>query len=223
MYSAIATNLDFDLEQGQDAKQSYLLWSDNTLLVASTDVETVVSTFERELELYIAEHAKRRVFVHAGVVGWKGRAILIPGRSLSGKTTLVAELVRAGATYYSDDYAVLDARGRVHPYPRPLSLRAEPTAKPTKHPVEELGGKVGTVPLPAGLVIVSSYRPGAHWRPRRLSVGLGVLELLSNTVSAQRQPDVVLPVLQQAVSQAMILKGTRGEALIIRDKILAMI
>jgi hypothetical protein len=31
----------------------------------------------------------------------------------------VAELVRAGATYYSDEFAVLDSRGRVHPFPRP--------------------------------------------------------------------------------------------------------
>ncbi len=30
----------------------------------------------------------------------------------------------AGATYYSDEYAVLDEDARVHPYPRRLSLRA---------------------------------------------------------------------------------------------------
>jgi hypothetical protein len=34
--------------------------------------------------------------------------------SYSGKTTLVSELIRAGATYYSDEYAVIDERGRVH-------------------------------------------------------------------------------------------------------------
>jgi hypothetical protein len=31
----------------------------------------------------------------------------------SGKTTLVKELVKAGATYYSDEYAVLGGDGRV--------------------------------------------------------------------------------------------------------------
>jgi len=57
------------------------------------------------------------------VVAWRGRAILLPGRSYVGKSTLVMELVRAGAVYYSDEYAVLDARGRVHPFAQPVALR----------------------------------------------------------------------------------------------------
>src|ERR671929_229610 len=87
---------------------------------------------------------------HAGVVGWQGRAILIPGRSFSGKSTLVAALVRAGATYYSDEFAVLDERGRVHPFPKKLSMRLEGSARPRFAPVEELGGRRGTTPLRVG-------------------------------------------------------------------------
>ena len=84
---------------------------------------SVLDAFESHVQLTVAEYAPRRIFVHAGVVGWKDRAILIPGLSHSGKTTLVDQLIRAGATYYSDEYAVLDARGRVHPYPRALGMR----------------------------------------------------------------------------------------------------
>src|SRR5213596_1413710 len=47
----------------------------------------MLDAFESHLQLTVAEHARRRVFVHAGVVGWKDRAILIPGLSHSGKTT----------------------------------------------------------------------------------------------------------------------------------------
>src|SRR6266851_8913285 len=93
----------------------------NLLRIArSRKFDEVLEAFESHVQLTVAEHAPRRVFVHAGVVGWNGRAIVIPGLSHSGKTTLVHQLVRAGATYYSDEYAVLDARGRVHPYARPL-------------------------------------------------------------------------------------------------------
>ena len=92
------------------------LYGDDVLLARSFDVDEVFESLESDLRLFVAELAKHRVFVHAGVVGWKGQAIVIPGRSYSGKSTLVAELVRAGATYYSDEYAVLDARGRVHPF-----------------------------------------------------------------------------------------------------------
>jgi hypothetical protein len=42
--------------------------------------------------------------------------MVLPGKSFAGKTTLVAALVRAGAEYWSDEYAVLDANGDVHPY-----------------------------------------------------------------------------------------------------------
>jgi len=78
-----------------------------------------VSLLTGRVSRYIALWARRRVFVHAGVVAWQGRAVLIPGRTLSGKSWLVRALVRAGAEYYSDEFAVLDARGRVHPYPLP--------------------------------------------------------------------------------------------------------
>jgi hypothetical protein len=61
--------------------------------------------------------------VHSGVVAHDGRAILLPGPTHAGKSTLVAELVRLGAPYFSDEYALIDADGRVHPYPRPMLLR----------------------------------------------------------------------------------------------------
>ena len=75
--------------------------------------------------MHLAERARNRIFIHAGVVGWQGRAIVIPGRSFSGKSTLVAALLQAGATYYSDEFAVLDGRGYVHPF---LARRSFPFA-----------------------------------------------------------------------------------------------
>src|SRR4029077_21066652 len=67
--------------------------------------------FDSILRITIAEYAVGRAFLHAGLVGWKGNAIVIPGDSYSGKSTLVAELIRAGPEYYSDEYAVLDEQG----------------------------------------------------------------------------------------------------------------
>jgi hypothetical protein len=136
--------------------------------------------------------------------------ILIPGRSFSGKTTLVAELLRVGATYYSDEYAVLDAKGMVHPYARPLSVRDN--GKRVRQPPEVLGGESGTKPLPVGLVILSRYKPGARWRPRTLSAGEGALALIENTVSIQNQPEMAVGTLRQAIQGAIFLKGVRGEA-----------
>lgn len=197
-----------------------LLYGNSERLARSIEMDQVFESFESNLQLYVAEMARHRVFVHAGVVGWGGQAIVIPGRSFSGKTTLVAELVRAGATYYSDEYAVLDGRGRVHAYAKPISIREPGTEKQKKCSPETLGGVSGVTPLPVGMVVVSEYRPGALWRPRTLSAGEGALALLSNTVSARRQPHVVLATLKRVVAQAPVLKGVRGEAKQVVDSLL---
>ena len=207
--------------QRGNVRRFNLLYSDLARIARTTNLDEALDSFESDLQLYVAEEARRRVFIHAGVVGWRGQAIVIPGRSYTGKTTLVAELVRRGATYYSDEYAVMDQRGRVHPYPKPLQIREEVTAKQKKYGVEEIGGQVGRKPLPVGLVVVSRYKQAARWRPRSLSAGQGVLELLANTVSARSNPEAALQALHQAVLTAPVIKGARGEATEMADRILA--
>jgi hypothetical protein len=197
---------------GKGTRNPTLLYGDHERLARSSSLESVFETLESDLRLFVAELAKHRVFVHAGVVGWKGQAIVIPGRSYSGKSTLVAELVRAGATYYSDEYAVLDSRGLVHPFSKPLELRAEGEFRQTKITAAELGGHSGTKPLPVGLVLMTQFKSGARWRPRTLTPGKGVLEMLFNTVSARRSPAKALATLQRVTARAEVLKGVRGNA-----------
>lgn len=130
---------------------------------------------------------------------------------MSGKTSLVVELIRAGARYYSDEYAVLDGSGRVHPFARPLAVRTE-GGRRERHGPEMMGARVGRRPLPVHLVVASRYRAGARWRPRVLSAGEGALALLANAVAARRAPARVVAALQAVVARAQILRGVRGEA-----------
>jgi len=188
------------------------LYADGVALARKDGVVDVLETLESDLQHYVAEMARHRVFVHAGVVGWNGVGVLIPGRSFAGKSTLVAEMVRAGATYYSDEYAVLDSQGRVHPFARPLGIRENRNGKATKYPVEAFGGRAGVKPLPVALVISSRYVESTNWQPRRISAGQGALELLANTVPARSQPERSLATLQRAASHAHFFKGNRGEA-----------
>ena len=146
----------------------------------------------------------------------------MPGRSFSGKTTLVRELVRAGATYYSDDYAVFDARGRVHPFPRQLSIRRNGAHVQERHPVESLGGVAGEMPLPVGLVAVTEYdarvprlaaatafgRPGRARAARRTPWRLGEGPKRCSRRSTESPPN------------AQVLKGRRGEAERVATRIL---
>jgi hypothetical protein len=170
----------------------------------------LLERFGSMVAIYVADNSRKLVFIHAGVVGWGGRAIVIPGRSCSGKTTLVAEFVRAGASYYSDEFALIDRHGRVFPYPQPLQLRDPQTFRQTRCPVEILGGTTGDVPLPVGMVLFSKYRHGASWLPEKLSPGVGCLQMLNNTISARSAPAIALSTLNQVVSKAMMVKGLRG-------------
>ena len=137
----------------------HLLYSGLARLSRTMDLQECLGTLEQRLHHFIAEYAKERVFVHAGVVGWQGKAILVPGRSLSGKSRLVAALLKMGATYYSDEYAILDADGRVEPFPRALSWRDEDGGVRRLQP-ELLTERVGAAPLPAALVAAARYREG---------------------------------------------------------------
>jgi hypothetical protein len=174
--------------------------------------DVALGMLDAQIRLYIAAHSREWIFVHAGVVAWGENALMIPGESFSGKTTLVLALVQAGATYYSDEYAVLDAEGRVHPYPRRLSIRSDDGAPTQERPVAQLGGVAAQASAGLAAVAITRYRPGMHWQPRRLTAGAGVLALLANTVPAQERPRESLRALSRAVAGATVLEGDRGEA-----------
>ncbi len=163
-------------------------------------------------EFLIAERAPEHLFVHAGVVGWRGRAIVMPGASFAGKTTLVEAWLEAGATYYSDEFAVLDRAGRVHPFARPLAIRDSSTGSTRRVPAAALGVETGTTPLPIGLVLMTVYRAGARWRPRRLTAARTLLALMRHTVAARGNPAHSMPILKQAVSGGMAFESPRGDA-----------
>src|ERR1700676_1461364 len=74
-------------ENGQRAglRRMNILYADNMRIARDTDLDQVLAALETDLHRYTAEAAPSMTFLHAGVVGWQGRAILLPGRSLSGK------------------------------------------------------------------------------------------------------------------------------------------
>ncbi len=173
--------------------------------------DLALGMLDAQMRAHIAANAPEMIFVHAGVVAIDGRAMLIPGESFSGKTTLVRALVEAGAEYYSDEYAPLDADGRVHPYPRRLSIRG-PGGTSTERMASELGGTIAEKSAEVATVILSRYRAKADWQPRPLSTGEGVLALFAHTAPAKERPQESLRALHQALKGATVLQGDRGEA-----------
>lgn len=176
------------------------------------DADELCQRFRANAQLFIAAMTDQKVFIHAGVVAFRKGAILIPGRSCTGKTTLVTEFIKAGATYYSDEYAVLDERGWVHPFPRPLSVRNRRTGQQKDVSVSSLGGRAGTKPSPVKIILVTKHRMGATWQPKEVREREAVQALALNAVSIRRWPAAAIQAIASASSDAAVLKGIRGEA-----------
>jgi hypothetical protein len=198
--------------QGVPGGPGYRLTAGDALVMEGADLEHLLEHLASELMLHVSDHAPDRVFVHAGVVGWQGSALVLPGSSFAGKTTLVAELVRAGATYYSDEYAVIDGRGWVHPYTRDLRMRRPGSREQTSLAVERLHGCAGEAPLPVSHVVFTAYSESRDWRPEPLSQGLAVLEMLRHAIPARRTPARVMAILARVMETAVAWRSPRGEA-----------
>lgn len=208
----------FAVHRTQDGR---LFFDDNgepsTPVAAEVDFCRLLNSMIR---VQIAAKAKRHVFIHAGVVAVDGKAIVMPGDSYAGKTRLVAELIRRGAVYYSDEYAVLDESGLVHPFERNLSMRPDGGYVPFEVDPTELGGVRGKVPVPAGMLVLTKYEPSGQWKPERISTGQAILEIVPRAIGVKNYPEFYLTVLNTTFKSAIILKSLRGEAAEAAEKIL---
>ena len=138
---------------------------------------------------------------------------MIPASSFQGKTTLVKELIKLGAKYYSDEYAVLDENGLVHPFPKTLSVRGiNGNPEQVELPAEFYGAQTGTKACEVGLVLMTSYQKDASWEPRVISKGQGVLEIIQHTLSIRSNTKFTMRVLNKVVTNAIICKSLRGNA-----------
>ncbi len=66
-----------------------------------------------------------KLLFHAAVLGKAGKAMIFPGETGIGKTTLAAVLIRQGWKFFSDELAVMDQeRLTITPFPLPMSIKS---------------------------------------------------------------------------------------------------
>jgi hypothetical protein len=145
--------------------------------------------------------------------------VIVPGRSHTGKTTLVAAAVAAGWSYYSDEFAVVEADGLIHPYPRPLGVRdAQGHTRPVA--VATLGGTAASEPARAKAIIATQFVAGASWKPRLVEGSAAALAIVDNAVRAQLDPTAVFRAAAAIVGEpAPAYIGPRGDAADVVDRL----
>jgi hypothetical protein len=145
-------------------------------------------------------------FVHAAAVEIDGAAVVFPGDSGWGKSTLARRLVEEGCGYLSDEYAVLSPDGAVFPLSKPIRIRGEES--PTYLRPQGVSAPDG---IPCGAVVLTRFVPGARWNPETVTPGVAVLECLRSTLGSRQEPRRSLEALIQAAKGALCICSDRGE------------
>jgi hypothetical protein len=173
-----------------------------------------------------------RLLVHAGAASLGERGVILPGASSSGKSTLVAGLVRAGFRFLSDEVGVLDMEdGRLLPFPRALSLSAPsldllgglddtPPREVRRFLGEELPvppdelrrGSVGG-PAPVRAVVAPRYRNGARTRLERVTRAAGLADLAGNAFNLEAHGRHGIALLAHVVAGARCYRLRVGDDL----------
>ena len=196
------------LENGE-----FQLTQDSRFEGVNADIEAFRRHLNSLVRVTVAKNVSDRMFMHAGAVAWKGRGIIFPGDSFVGKSTLVGELIKNGADYLSDDYAIFDENGHLYEFPRTLTIRSDgPGHLPEEFTAEELGARVAKGPIPVAVICLTSYEPDFEWSPSYLSAGQAVLEMVPYTFSFVNRPEFSLNVLKKLTEHAIIVSSKRGSA-----------
>jgi hypothetical protein len=213
--------VDLSIRIVRDGNQFQLLVDDVFVASASEPIHLVPDVI-RALDDAVLPCLTTLRAVHAGTVVWDGRALLLPGISHAGKSALVAELLRRGATYFSDEYALIDLEGYVHPYPRPLLVR---NGAPKQYPVlaDECNASVGNAPAKVGWILALQYQPSSTWTVTPITQGEALLTLLRNTPHVLAETPDLVDVFQRAIAGAVCYTGHRSEAAHAVDEILRLI
>lgn len=228
---ALVGRVSFEEPDGKSDRPKYsFLTDDNGQVrfaiadVSSGDFKENDIGFDRYLNgafrSHIAANAKNWVFIHAGVVEWKGKALIFPGHSHKGKTTLVSELIRLGAGYMSDEYAVIDQDGLIYPFERDLGVRPGSQEAPVPTDPAEFGGKRRLDPVEPGMVLFTGFVENGVWNPAPITVGQAMLAAVPEVIPMSFNTEFVLKVLNTTFKRAILVRSDRGDARDTAPKIL---
>lgn len=182
------------------------------------DATAAVRALNHELLQALMARCRTHYYVHAGVVEWRGRALVLPGLSRAGKSTLTLALLLEGARYLSDELLAYDGAGRAQPVPRALKIRDECVAyfpelaarfvgqgEGRFLPFAALPADVLATPVPIGAVCVPRWSPEGPDRPTPLTRGEALLALTSSSLNFGTHRERSLEWLADLVSEATTL------------------
>jgi len=191
------------LERGDGVPRRLLAYLAGRRIVATTAPTQVLAYLLWAFNQAVTATARGALLIHAAAAERDGAVVVLPAAQESGKTTLVAGLLRRGYRYVTDEaFAVGITTGRLRPFPKALSLDVSswrlfpelaPELAPPQRaymsaqwhiPAARLGAEtVGPEATPR-VVLSPRYQPGATTALTRLRPAAGLLLLAENSFNA---------------------------------------
>jgi hypothetical protein len=182
---------------------------DDTLLYRGDSLAVVAELLLGDSCHHLADRSQGGLLLHAAGLTWHGQALLLPGQTGAGKSTLTAWLVSRGFGYLTDELVfVLWGQNSAQGLTRPLNLKrparslwqtnltaSHQAAHVLSTPHSDLAAPTlfGTVAPPdetsLGVIIFPRYEPGSNPVLRPLSRAKAGLALMQCLLNARNLPD----------------------------------
>jgi len=186
----------------------FSVWLNQNLAALAVTLHDAALAAVKALDEAVVHRMKTFKAVHAGAVLIKEKALLLPGLTHAGKSSLVAELLRRGASCFSDEYALIDSEGCVHSYPRPLLLRNGGPLQSLVLP-KELHASYAIRTAAVGWIMALDYGAGEVWDVHEISQGEAVMLLLRNTPHEMAQSPEMIEFFLRVATNAICYQGRR--------------
>jgi hypothetical protein len=99
------------------------LYRDGQAVLRRVPEDLAFAQLAWEVNRGVVEEAGNRLLLHAAAAERDGRIVILAGPEGSGKSTLVAALVRSGLRYVTDETVAIELpAGTIVPYPKPIAL-----------------------------------------------------------------------------------------------------
>jgi hypothetical protein len=156
-----------------------------------------VRSLNHELVHGVMLRAPKLYYVHAGVVAVGGQAIVLPGLSRAGKSTLVLGLIEQGAQLLSDELLAFDPVSRLaRVFPRAIKIRDAcvgyfPTLSAHFHGAGEgrflafegLPFALISAPAPVAAIVVPTWTGSGREELEPISAGRALLDLAGSSLN----------------------------------------
>lgn len=228
------------IDRGSEHEQRYALYFESKQELVSSSPLSTMSRLLWHVNRQAVASCSDRVVVHAAAAEYDGRALLFPGPMESGKSTLVAGLVRDGLHYLTDEAAAVDTTSlRVQGLAKALTIDAgawsvlselEPDVdSATRAYVDgQWHVDVRTIREDAvassaapGYIIVSRYHRGATTGLTGISRPQALIALCENsfnlTLVGQRGLDALADVVRRSSCHRMVVGDLTAASRLVRD------